>query len=83
MNVTFEGQILEEWLHNDIQIPALAKKYNLSRFAVNIVISKYFGTGKFKVKSCYKGRSWKAIKRTYTNITNLDEVYEQERNRCR
>lgn len=83
MNITIEGKIIEDYLHNNIQIRELSKKYNTHEANVLHIISKYFGTGKYKIRSAYKGRSWKACKRLYTNITNLEEIYEQERKRSR
>ena len=83
MNLTTEGKIIEEFICNDMQIPALAKKYGFHEHYVRNLVSKYFGTGKFKVMSSYKGtRRNRAIKE-YSNLTNLKEAYEQEYGSCR
>jgi hypothetical protein len=83
MNLTTEGNLIEEYICNDKQIPYLSKKYGFHEHYVRNLVSKYFGTGKFKVTSSHKGTRRKSSIIKYSNLTNLKEVYEQERNRCR
>lgn len=83
MNLTTEGKIIEEFICNDMQIPALAKKYNFKESYIRNLVSKYFGTGKFKVTSSHKGTRRKSAIIKYSNITNLKEAYEQEYGSCR
>lgn len=83
MGIEIHAKIIEDFICNDIQIPSLAKKYNIKESYVRNLVSKYFGTGKFKVMSSYKGTRRNSSIIKYSNITNLKEVYEQQYGSCR
>lgn len=83
MVIEIHAKIIEDYICNDVQIPALAKKYKIRESYVRNLVSKYFGTGKFKVTSSHKGTRRSRAIREYSNLTNLKEVYEQEYGSCR
>jgi predicted DNA-binding protein YlxM (UPF0122 family) len=68
---------IEEFIVNGLQIIEIAKKYNVSHKVVSTSLSKYFGSGKWKLMSNLKTSHNQLIKK-YTNLTNLKELYEKE-----
>ncbi len=68
---------VEEFIANGMQIVEIAKKYNISHKVVATSLSKYFGSGKWKLMSNHK-TSHNQLVNKYTNLTNLKEIYEKE-----
>lgn len=66
---------VEEYIANGLQIVEIAKKYNVSHKVVSTSISKYFGSGKYKLMSNHK-LSHNQLINKYTNLINLKELYE-------
>jgi len=79
MRIEILANAVEDYIANGMQIVEIAKKYNLSSWAVQIAISMYFGTGYRKLQSAKRQFRKENIGKKLTNITNLKEVYEQTR----
>lgn len=72
------GLWVEEFIVNGMMIKEIAVKYGTNRENVTKAISKYYGSGKYKLISTRKPASKQKLIKQYSNITNLKELYERE-----